>query len=305
MSKAFPNESLLEKSDHSGEPIRGGSIGLNRVLGYFVDHAERDHKPAFTACLLSAFTILRNVYGTLKTENMSEIEKGFVNDISLFMTYYNTYLGFTKQGMVSDKKAPVVVYFPSYDRVEKEILLEPSKERATLSSLYRKLFSRTSGRDEKVQDQEHASCFWIRAGDAGYPHREVARKFKEIVAHPMSLYRNGDPIAMISHIPFDFHISRRLRGIMLLESYTGLLRPVQDVRMRLDKSGAIPFTTITHLIFGDGHLIRPMVSPKVRRDVREQAEKEKWLSRSEEDVKNRISKINGVPFKELRKFDFV
>jgi hypothetical protein len=305
MSNAFPRENTLEKSDISGDPIRGGSIGINRVLGYFVDHAESDRTPTFTGCILSAFTILRNVHSTLKTDNMEALEQGFVTDIRLFMEYYNIYLGCTKSNINTGKKAPVVIYFPNYHRIEKDLLLEPSKSRAELFALYKKFFNRTSGRDEKVQDLEHASCFWIRTGDAGYPHRELVRKFREITSHPLCLYKSGDTIAMMSHIAFDFHIAKRLRGIMILESNTGRLRPAQDIRAKLDKSGFIPFMTTTHVVFGDGYLIKPLASNKIQRSIREQAEKERWLSRSEDDIQARISKTSGIPLKDLRKFDFV
>lgn len=305
MSSAFPRETLLEKSDISGDPIRGGSIGINRVLGYFVDHVETDRTPSFTACILSAFTILRNVHSTIKSDNMEELEKAFVTDIKLFMDYYNTYLGYVKSSLNVGKKAPVVVYFPSYARVEKDLLLEQSGKRGELFALYKKFFQRTSGRDEKVLDLEHVSCFWIRAGDGSYPHREIVRKFRELTSHPMSLYRSGDPIAMLSHVAFDFHIAGRLRGVMILESNTGRLRPVPDIRVKLDKSGVIPFLTTTHVVFGDGYLIKPLATNKVKREIVLQAEKENWLSRTEEDIRNRISKIGSIPLKDLRKFDFV
>lgn len=305
MVSAFPNESLLEKSPISGDPIRGGSIGINRVLGFFVDRSETDRTPSFTACLLSAFTILRNVHSTIKTDNIDELEKAFVTDVRLFMEYYNVYLGCVKPSLQTGKVAPVIVYFPSYDSVKKEIALEPSGKRSEFFSLYKKFARRTSGRDEKVQDLEHTSCFWIKAGDYNYPHREIIHKFREIANHPVSLYRSGDNIAMLSHVALDFHIAARLRGVMILESNTGRLRPVSDIRMKLDKSGVIPFYSTTHITFGDGYLVKALVSAKVQRELKTHAEKENWLSRSEDDVRNRISKISGIALRDLRKFDFV
>lgn len=305
MSRAFPNEAQLEKSEHSGDPIRGGSMAINRILGYFVDHAEKHHNPAFTACLLSAFTILRNVHGTLKTENIDELEQAFVKDVQLFMEYYNTYLGFVKSHFTQNKKACVVVYFPTYDRIAKEMRLEPNRERSTLAALYKRFLARTTGRDEKVMDLEHVSCFWMRAGDGTYPHREVASKFRQLVISPTCLYRTGDPIAMVSHVAFDFHIMGRVRGIMLLESHTGLLRPGSDIKARIDNSGIIPFMSVTHGVFGDKTLLQSQLTPKLRKQLRAQAEEEKWTTRSEDDIRNRISKTTGISVRDLRKFDFV
>lgn len=303
--RSFPNEATMEKSPHSGESIRGGSMGLNRILNYFATHAEQHRSPAFKACLLSAFTIFRNIKESYKTSSIEELEQAFVQDVSLFLDYYDIYLSSTKTQYDGDKRAIVIVYFPNYQRVEKDLLREPNKDAEELANLYARFYRRFNGRDERVRDLEHVSCFWIRAGDATYPHKEVARKFRDIVGHPKSLYTNGDPIAMMSHVPLDFHIMGRLRNIVVMESYTGLVRPGTDIKARVDKEGRLPFNTTTHLVFGDKVMIKPMITPKIRKLLLEQAEKEKWVSRGEDDIRQRIVKTASIPMKDLRKYDFV
>lgn len=303
--KTFPDESHMERSKDGTDPIRGGSIGLNRILGRFVNRSKSDHRPEFTAVILSAFTIVRNVVGTEKDITIVQLEEAFVRDVNLFLDYYDTYLSITKSGMMRDKLCPVVIYFPDYKRVENQIRREQTGQKAHLLTLYAKFLSRYNGRDEMVRELEHCRCYWIRAGDATYPHKEVARKFREIASQPKSAYSSGDKIALMSHVPLDYHLVGRLRGINLLESYTGELKGSDQFGLKLDKEGRLPFNTVTHVVFGDASFIKPWVSPKVRKQLLEQAVKEKWVTRSEDDLRAKISKAADIPLVQLRKFDFI
>lgn len=303
--KSFPDESLMERSQDGTEPIRGGSIGLNRILGRFVIKATTDHKPEFSAVIISAFTIFRNVWTMQQDADLSSLEEGFVKDVNLFLDYYDTYLSFTKSALLGSKQCPVIIYFPDYRRLENGIRREHKGRQVELLAKYAKFLSRYNGRDELVRKLDHVHCFWIRAGDATYPHKEVSRKFREITSHPACAYSSGDRVALITHIPLDYHLSGRIRGIHLLESYTGELKAPDQFRFKLDKDGRIPFNTVTHVVFGDSVLIKPWVTPKVRKALFEQAVAERWLSRSEDDIRSKVAKTADIPLNELRKFDFV
>lgn len=303
--QSFPDESQMDRSQDGSDPIRGGSIGFNRVLGYFVDHAAQHRTPAFNACLISAFTIYRNIFAMDKSASIETLEQLFIKDLTLFLQYYDTYLDHTKTSFMQGKKAAVIVYFPQYGRLDKDIRLEPSESRLELFTGYNKFLKRFSGRDEMVREMEHLSCFWIRAGDATYPHKELSRKLRDITAHPKSLYTSGDPISLISHIPLDFHLASRVRNLLVFESYTGKVRPWDEIRFRIDKDGFIPFNSTTHGVLGDRVLIKPLVSGKVKREILAKAKEDKWLSRTEEDIRHRIAKIANLPIRDLRKFDFV
>lgn len=303
--KSFPDESKMELSKDGSEVIRGGSIGLNRILSRFVDRSTQDRNPEFTACLISAFTVFRNVIGTYPDLKIEEIEQAFVKDINLFLEYYDTYIAITKNTFMNNKYATVVVYFPDYSHVEKDILKDQTGKTLELFALYKKFLSRYSGRDEMIKKTEHILCYWVSAGPASYPHRDVSRKFRSIVGDARAIYSSGDKIALISHIPLDYHIGGRLRNIALLESYTGKLRPQKEFNLKLNKDGLIPFTTTTHVVFGDGVLIKPMITPKIKKLLLEHADREKWSSCSEDDIRLRISRLANIPLNDLRKFDFI
>ena len=303
--KEFPDESGMARSEDGSEPIRGGSIGLNRILGMFVAASATDNHPRFTGAILSAFTIFRNVWAMNNTATLGELEEGFARDINLFLDYYDTYLSHVKSRLAGDRRSPVALYFPGYDRVPKEIEREHIGKRGLLMAQYKQFLSKHGTDDAAIKRMENVSLFTLRAGDATYPHREVVRKFKDIGGQKGSLYSSGDPVAVLTHVPLDLHMTHRLRGVKSLESYTGRLKDPEEFRFRLDKEGRVPFQAAVHLVLGDDVLIKPMVTPKIRKELLETASKERWASRSEEDVRLRVSKITQIPIATLRKYDFV
>ena len=146
--KVFPDESLMERSADNSEPIRGGSIAFNRILGRFVDKANSDHKPEFTAVVMSAFTLFDNVWTMNNDADISTLEEDFVKDVNLFLEYYDIYLSFTKSALQGSKQCPVIIYFPDYKRLENDLRRETTGKKLDLLDKYKKFLNRYSGRDE-------------------------------------------------------------------------------------------------------------------------------------------------------------
>ena len=300
---AFPDESLFPKGDNS-DPIRSGSIGINRILGYLIDASTIDRKPQFNSVIISAFTFFRNVWASNKNATIEVLEAAFVRDVNLFLEYYSAYLSFTLPNHDRESIADVIVYFPNYHKVPKEIVRDMTGQKLEMWNLYKSFLNRYNAIDAQVRKIDHCRCFFIRAGDGAYPHKEVISKFRTITVHPHSLYTSGDPIGLITHIPLDLHMSYRLRNINLIESYTGKVRLPIDFRLKLDKEGRVPFNSVTHVVFGDDELIKPMVSHKLKKDLLEAAVKDRWLTRSEGDVLSRIALIMRIPKSNLSKYNF-
>lgn len=304
----FPDESQMPRSEDGSEPIRGGSIGFNAVLGRFIKDAASDVKPSFHAVIISAFTIFRNVYQTKSAgghkPSDKEMEEGFITDVNLFMEYFDAYLSAVWSRLAGDKFCPVIIYFPDYRHVPKDIEREYIGKAAELWDGYKRFLRQYDGHEGEVKKLDHTRCFWMRAGDVTYPHKEVARKFKEVTVHPACLYTSGDPVCLITHVPLDLHISSRLRGVQLLESHTARLRPPSEFRFKLDKDGRVPFQSSVHLLLGDSVIIKSMVSSKIKRTILETASQERWVGRSEDDVRQRLSKISQIPMATMRKYDF-
>lgn len=303
--KSFPDESQLPRSEDGSEAILGGSIGLNRILGRFVEHSKTDNKPEFTAVLINARTVFRNVYQMLKKDPSLKLDDLFVKDIGMFLEYYDTYLSFVRGMQLNRSRCPVVVYFPDYRKVPEEVRRPMSPKDLEEQVAYDKFARRFAGEDSLMQTLEHVECFWVIAGGTLLPHQDLIRKFKNIAGRKQCGYHSGDNIALISHLPVDFHLCERMRGICTLESHTGKLKSAHEFRLRLDEDGRVPFNTTTHIAFGDSRQIKPMFVRKQKHDLLEQADRERWASRSEEDIRQRIAKAAGLSLKDLRKYDFV
>lgn len=303
--KSFPDEASLPKSSISGETIRGGSIGLNNILNRFVKHADIDRSPEFSGTIISAFTFFRNVMRMDKDGDIKVLEEAFLNEIRLFLEYYDIYLSQTKMSLDRVRKSPVVIYFPDYKHVERELLRDLKGEKAELFTRYNAFVKRYNGRDQMAMQLENCICYWVRAGDATYPHIEVARKFRDLASVSNSLYKPNDKIALITHIPLDFHISKRLRNIVRFKSYTGELETADDFKLLFDKEGRLPFNTAIHLTFGDSQMIKPWASPKAKREILEVAEKDRWLTKSEGDIRKHLAKIMDIPVTKFQKYDFI
>lgn len=304
--KQFPDESKMERSEDGSEPIRGGSIGFNRILNGFVDAVKTDTKPRWNGVMISAFTIFRNVWSSSPTTpNMTYMEDGFVKDINLFLDYFDTYLSLVWSRLTGNKFIPVVVYFPDYHRLPKELEREFTGKNAELFSMYNLFIAKHGNRNEQVKKLDHSRCFWIRVGDATYPHKELARKFREIASHQDSLYTSGDSLCLITHIPLDLYISSRLSGVVLLESYTAKIRKPNEFRFKLDKEGRVPFQSFVHVALGDSALLKPQATLKMRKQIIEDAVKDRWLTRGDDDILRRVSKITGIPSSTLKRYDFI
>jgi hypothetical protein len=303
--RSFPDESTMERSEDGTEPIRGSSIGFNRILGNFVSWSNYDRKPKYTAFFISAFTIFRNVWTMHKSPTLQDIEEGFVRDVNLFLEYYDIYLSNVSSQLDRNKQAPVVIYFPDYRALPKEILRDSSDKNKAMLALYQKFSNLHGNHNGEVRRLELVRCFWVAVGGSTYPHKELASKFRDITNHRSSLYTTGDNICLISHIPLDYYITFRIRNISLLESYTGLIKSPKEFGKKLDKEGRIPFLPTTHVVFGDGVMIKQMVSLKIKRELLEQAEKEKWFTRSEEDIRFKIIVKLNLHSSFFKKFDFI
>jgi hypothetical protein len=301
----FPDESQMPRSKDGSEPIRGGSIGLNRILNTIVAASNTDKRPRFTGVLISAFTIFRNVYDQQQFPTLKSLDEAFVVDLNLFLDYYNTYLSHVwNHQLYGQKRCPVIVYFPNYDLVPKELEREHTGKRAEIADMY-KLFLRShSSEMGMVKVMEHIRCFFVTAGPSMYPHRELVQKFRDIVHKKDCLYNTGDPVSITTHIPLDLYLSYRLRNLHLLESNTGRIRPASEFNLKLDKEGRVPLQSAVHVVVGDDKMFQPIVPGKVRREILLTAGQERWASRDESDVTIRLSKMTGIPIAKLRQYDF-
>jgi hypothetical protein len=236
---------------------------------------------------------------------MGELESAFIVDVNLFVDYYDTYLSWVLPHENRGKKALVLVYFPDYHHVPDKILRVKTGKGLEFENLYKAFYKKHKDVLEgEVRQTDHVRCIFVKAGGTSYPHKDLARQLKDTANLKNCLYVQGDPVVLLSHIPLDLYLGQRVRQVELLESYTGILRPMRDFGVKLDKSGVLPFNPTTHLNFGDDPMIKPMVQGKKRSELLEQAKNDHWINRSEGEIRSRIIKALGVSSADFMGFDF-
>lgn len=303
--KQFPDISRMEKSKDGTEPIRGGSIGLNRILGFFEDASKYDRSSRFQAVAMNAYTVFRNIWGSTENKSPEELDRLFTLDIKLFSEYYDTYLSHVLSNIERDKKAIVVVYFPDYGKVPKDVLIENVGRKEEFEKAYLKFHKRHALEHGVFLDLNNVVTVIEQVGHAMYPHKEVIAKIREVSRFPKSLYTSRDTLCLVSHIPLDFYIMYQNRNVMTLESYTGKLRPSSDFKLKLDSDGRVLFCPTTHITFGDGVMIKGLAKRKAKADLLKMAEDEKWNLSSEVNIQRSIVKYLGLPQDYFRKYNLL
>ena len=299
----FPDDRHMERSADGSEIIRGGSVGLNRILNAYVARAAQGIRPAHSGVIISAFTVFRNVWD-MKEHDPKKIDVGFITDVSLFLDYHDTYLSKTMTNFEKTKWVPVLVYFPDYSKIKKTLLRDLGPGAEDMMKAYKLFLKRALDGDGTIKEMAHSKCQFVSATSEVFPFREVADKFRKFASQRDSLYTSGNKVGVLSSMPIDYYLMLRVRNIELIESYTGLLKDPRDFGRKLDKKGNLPFNPTTHAIFGDAVLIKPFVTGKDRKELLEEAEKDRWFSKSEGDIRSRIARKLKIPMGQLPSFGF-
>lgn len=103
----------------------------------------------------------------------------------------------------------------------------------------------------------------------------------------------GMTINLISHNPIDWHIESAGRKGILYRSYTGVavdMTPANLGPMVFDNPN-IPFTPITHVLFGDKNVIRGFMRGQDKEKFLELARHDKFIYRTEQYIISR-AKVN-------------
>ena len=305
--RSFPDENQMSLSPDSKEPIRGGSVGLNRILSFWVNAAMSDQKPRFSGIAVSAFTFFRNCWSDDKSASVSDIDTKVGHDIALFLDYVDIYMSQVwNHYQAHDGFCPILIYMPDYQFLDKSLLREHTGDKLNLFEKYELYKRRYTDEFVEIKGLERVKCFFSYVGRHSYPHRDVATQFKRFGAINGCSYTSGDPVCLISHIPLDLYLHYHVRNLHLLESYWGTIKTPKDFRLKTVKGDDVPFIPVTHGTFGDDWMIKPMISSvKVKKALLEDASVSKWKSRSPEDIARRIAKIADVPLADLRKFHFI
>ena len=299
---AFPDESKMDRSADGTEPIRGGSVGFNRILGTFVERSHTDRQPFADLFLINGMTIFRNVY----QENLTDerIKALWENDIQLFALYLGAYRVALSGGNDPVRQTQVVVYLPTYQRIPKEIRL--THEQTKLGEMlirYDGFYRRYKAETGVLIDAPGVRVVCIAVGERDLPHREVD---KYVLSDPaFREARQSRKIMLITHAIIDYFIHYRIPSLVVWESYTAKFKKPEDFGKRLDPSGDIPFNSLMFNLFGDKLFVKCVLDVKGKRFIRKVAQEQKFPLRSESYMAKALTSMSNVPIDLLARYNYI
>lgn len=108
-------------------------------------------------------------------------------------------------------------------------------------------------------------------------------------------------VIMVSHIPMDYHLHKFSHDFNILYSFTGEMLSANTIGPRLFKNEHVPFNRHTHAIFGDKVSFKCLLSIKLKRELYDLAETEKWHLQTEAMILSSMKKhMFNPPFKIYR-----
>lgn len=306
----FPDESKLPRSADGSEPIRGGSVALNMVLGLFVNRV-RDPHVAWKMFLLNGETLFRNVYSSELTD--AQLYEAFLKDCEILLVYIEAYLS---RYLPNDgsKKFQFIVYFPNYDSIPKDIQRTPSASEISLNKAYRKFTGHFPLTPTMTSYGQYTNRWVLPVGSkARMPHVDLLLWLQKMSLDTRStFFKWGDPVFLLTSFVTDLYLYRRMDNVELIERYTGLVKTSNQFGTKLLKSKErkdnpnleIPLNIATHRAFGDDQQIAPIAMRNVRKALIEVALKNRWMIRSFESIVKDITTVTGVTAAELLKVRF-
>lgn len=297
----FPDERTMERSADGSEPIRGGSVGFNRILGTFVERSKKDTEPFADLFLINGMTVFRNIYQEDLTD--TQLTQRWEHDLDLFSQYLGIYRVIQSGGNDPATPTQVVVYLPIYDMVPKEVRLSHSGTKLeTFLLRWRKFYTAYKRNLGVLVDSPGVRMVCIAVGERNLPHREVD---KYLFTDPIfQKARMSKKIVMITHVIMDYFICIRLPSIVVWESYTAKFKRKDEFGLRLDPSGDIPFNSLMFNLFGDKLFVRSVLDIKGKRFVRETAKRERFPMHSQTFMEKQLSALSNVPIALLARVSY-
>lgn len=126
--------------------------------------------------------------------------------------------------------------------------------------------------------------------DYGAQLQSVLRNISEVI--PSATYTGN--YCLVSHQPLDFHVLNKCPQGMIIASHTGEVITNRMLGYKVFNEESIPFNMLTHSLLGDKYQIKPSVSIKARKDIREKAYINKWYLKTEPQIKQELRNIGII-----------
>lgn len=298
----FPS---LKENDYTkdGQPIYGGSIGMNKVYDHFVKEVDKAGNSPFRLIVINALTLIRNNY----VPDYNKCTIGCKNDIQTLITYLSIYL---RKKDKTERKVTILIMYPDYSKLPDSIRRPESPQLKRLGDIYKKDAKTVSSNLDKVYSDDVIDLFSVKLGNKQlYPHQSLNKLLMSQLKNASNKkddfqFRMDDPIHLITHFSLDWHIQGYFKNVNLIESFTGNIVNSKYFGSKLIgiKDRKIPFDSIIHQTFGDKTLIKPLAVRRVRKSLLNNSIKWSMMTRSK--IVRRISTFLDLPIVSLTKYTF-
>lgn len=199
----------------------------------------------------------------------------------------------------------IIFYIPDYSCLPDENKRNSTKASLRIQELLTlfekeqkiKTFGKTVFLDDIEQCKLTISgvdCYFIKCGNKiEFPHKQLVKIVTSIdklyvqKKHPISFGIDKKYI-LITHYPIDFHLFFLFPKMVLMESFTGVLKPFSMLGVKIFKIPFVPFNKYTHILFGDAVQIKPLVQRKLKQEFLTIAQENRWKSKTSENILNDI-----------------
>lgn len=301
----FPDERNYEVSQDGTDKIRPGcSVPVNRLLGSLKDWAQIDKTSRWGMLLVNAYTVVRNVYAPGKSQ--TQIAADFASDMEMFLLYLDAYLTHvTPNGF----RLPVVLYFPSYQAIPQTITRQPSPRDQERWAAYQQLASRLSYAGPKLTSEGLRTHRWIvPCGNRTLPAHGLVSWIHSVVQSKMAgSYTIGAPLGIMTHCAVDLHMHKRVSNFKLWEYFTSAIKTPDQfgTKLQVPSDIPIPFTVLTHRLFGDAIHIKAEVTGRMKTKVLETAKDKSWMRSTDHQIFHMAGTVDKLlKFNELTSYKF-
>lgn len=284
---------LPEEEDSLDETSVG--LGTNTLIGALKKLPSQSRDNVFDCILVNVSTIVRN--STTKERDPSEIEQRTEDDtyrLMLAIADYHTTMG-------SLVKNPTAIFFlPDYswlpaihsrpDTGNRKIIREVTE------SLIKKDNLKVRKRIRSIT--QSTNVFEIYAGGRNeLPYQTVIKEIYDLY----KVFGRFDPRSalthylLISHNPLDYHFMLKFPKTTILESFTMQFIPPKALGYKVFGTNFIPYNSVTHLLFGDKVLVKPMAQRKNRALLTDLAKKQSWYVLTPSEIEQRVVWSGQVP----------
>lgn len=182
-------------------------------------------------------------------------------------------------------RSPILIVYAHdvYNNIPASISKKPIPRRIIMS-VTNMMFWRYFKTNKKAQVTNNVMVQLVPFDTKVWPHHQI----RELLRNQ----KNTNTCLLVSHVPLDFHVTRWIKSINVLESYTGKIVDVKDLPSKVFKQLDVPFNEYTHVMLGDKDFLQPVLKRKEKQRLIDLATSENWIIRTANYIKNSLIEHN-------------